>query len=83
MPCVQFVGHPEYIRDERYERNQFMYNVCFVFDAQVGRSWKTLYLTHAIPNASCVLQMCCKFVPPPLSLRVDLVHVDTCLSALT
>lgn len=36
-PCaVQFVGHPEYIRDERYERNQFMYNVCFVFDAQVA-----------------------------------------------
>ena len=31
---LQFVGHPEYIRDERYERNQFMYNVCFVFDAQ-------------------------------------------------
>ena len=30
----QFVGHPEYIRHERYERNQFMYNVCFVFDAQ-------------------------------------------------
>lgn len=29
---LQFVGHPEYIRDERYERNQFMYNVCFVFD---------------------------------------------------
>jgi len=35
---LQFVGHPEYIRDERYERNQFMYNVCFVFDAQTDVS---------------------------------------------
>jgi hypothetical protein len=35
---LQFVGHPEYIRDERYERNQFMYNVCFVFDVQTDVS---------------------------------------------
>ncbi|EKX42004.1 hypothetical protein GUITHDRAFT_141484 [Guillardia theta CCMP2712] len=30
---LRFVGHPEHIRDEHYERNQFMFNVCFVFDA--------------------------------------------------
>ena len=55
---LQFVGHPEYIRDERYERNQFMFNVCFVFDAltdvgayralisKVAKDFRTIETNH-------------------------------------
>jgi hypothetical protein len=40
---LRFMGFPQHIRDDKYARNQFMFNVCFVFDDQSSNEAVSAY----------------------------------------